>query len=256
MIDEKPRVLCLMALFLILTGLGLYAEGPDPSEAMKATDATMYPPSFSMTATITTEQPGRDESTMKVEVSRKEGLGSFIEIVAPARSKGTRLLQTASALWMYSPRAGSRTPLRLSPRESFQGTAFSNNDVGDPSWANDYKATLGGSASIDSPDFGKVDVWIISGKALRHDVPYGAIRIYLKKDGMLPLKVEYDAKSGLLLKTMELSDYATVAGRLRPRRMIMTTADGTGERSVVVISDLRERNDLPDAMFNQTWLTR
>ena len=73
---------------------------------------------------------------------------------------------------------------------------------------------------------------------------------------MLPLKIEYDAKSGLLLKTMELSDYATVAGRLRPRRMVMTTADGTGERSVVVITGLRERNDLPDAMFNQAWLTR
>ena len=256
MINGKPRVLCLTAIFVVLGGLGLYAEGPDPSEAMRTTDATMYPPSFSMTATITTEQPGRDGSTMKMKVSHKAGLGSFIEIIAPARPKGTRFLQTANALWMYSPRAGSRTPLRLSPRESFQGSAFSNNDVGEPFWANDYEATFGGSTSIDSPDFGKVDVWIISGKALRHDVPYGAIHIYLKKDDMLPLKVEYDAKSGLLLKTMELSDYATVAGRLRPCRMVMTTADGTGERSVVVISDLRERNDLPDAMFNQTWLTR
>ena len=136
----------------------------NPAEALKVTDATMYPPSFSMTATITTEQAGRDPLSMEMEVFHRAGLGSFIELVAPARSKGTRLLETAGALWMYSPRAGSRTPLRLSPRESFQGSAFSNNDVGDPSWANDYKATLSGSARVDSPDFGEVDVWVITAR--------------------------------------------------------------------------------------------
>ena len=229
---------------------------PDPTAAMKAADSVMYPASFSMTATITTEKAGREQSSMELDIVHKDGRGSFMEIVAPARSKGTRFLQTAGALWMYSPQSGSRTTLRLSPRESFQGSVFSNNDVSDSTWANDYEASLAGSASIDSRDFGTVEVWIVSGKALRRDVPYGSIRIYLRKDGLLPLKVEYDAKSGLLLKTMELSDYAPVAGRLRPRRMVMTAADGTGERSIVEIRDLRERTDLPDAMFNQAWLLR
>jgi hypothetical protein len=70
------------------------------------------------------------------------------------------------------------------------------------------------------------------------------------------LRIEYDSKSGLKLKVMEISDFAMVAGRLRPRRMVMSAADGTGERSAVAITDLRERNDLPDAMFNQAWLTK
>ena len=252
----RRAVLCLAAVLGPVGILSLSAEGLDPAEALKAADAAMYPPSFSMTATITTDRPGRDRSTMVMEISHRDGLGSFIEITAPARSRGTRVLQTADALYLYSPRAGSRSALRLSPRESFQGTAFSNNDVGDPSWANDYEAALAGSARIGSPDFGTVDAWVISGTALRHDVPYGSIRVYLKKDDLLPLKIEYNAKSGLLLKTMELSDYAAVAGRLRPRRMVMTAADGTGERSVVVIGGLRARDDLPDAMFNQAWLTR
>jgi outer membrane lipoprotein-sorting protein len=232
------------------------AEGPNPAAAIRMADEVMYPPSFSMTVTIATERPGQVPSSMEMEVSHKAGRGSFIELLAPSRSKGTRFLQTGSALWMYSPKAGSRTPIRLSPRESFQGSAFSNNDVGDSSWANDYDASLAGSGLVDSHDFGKIEAWIVTGKALRRDVPYGEIRIYMKKEDLLPLRIEYFAKSGLPLKTMDLSDYAKTAGRLRPRRLVMTTADGTGERSVVVLDDLREREDLPDAMFNQSWLTR
>lgn len=233
-----------------------WADGPDPTAAMQAADAAMYPASFSLTVAISTERPGEASTTMEMQVSHKSGRGSFIEFLAPARLKGTRLLQTDGALWMYSPRAGSRTPLRLSPRESFQGSAFSNNDIGDPSWSNDYQASLAGSGVVDHPDFGQAEVWIISGKALRRDVPYGEIRVYLKKGDLLPLRIDYFAKSGLPLKVMDLSDFASTAGRLRPRRMVMTSAAGTGEKSVVLMSDLRERTDLPDAMFNQSWLTR
>jgi outer membrane lipoprotein-sorting protein len=256
MTDRRARRLSVIALAVLMATTIAWTEGPDPTAALKAADQVMYPQSFSMTASIATERPGQESTAMQMEVRHKAGLGSFIELLAPARTKGTRFLQTESALWMYSPKSGSRTPIRLSPRESFQGSAFSNNDVGDSSWANDYAASLAGSATVDSPDYGKVDAWIISGKALRHDVPYGEIRIYMKKDDLLPLKIDYFAKSGLPLKTMELSDYAQIAGRLRPRRLVMASADGTGEKSIVTLSALQERNDLPDAMFNQSWLTR
>ncbi len=256
MIHCNKRAMCVTTLTVSLAWAFVYAEGPDPGAMIKTADQVMYPSNFSMNVTITTDRPGQALSSMELEVSHKADLGSFIELLAPPRSKGIRFLQTAVALYMYSPAAGSRTPLRLSPRESFQGSAFSNNDVGESTWANDYEASLGGSTSVDNPDFGKVESWIIIGKALRRDVPYGEIRLYMKKGDLLPLRIDYFAKSGLPLKTMELSGYANVAGRLRPSRMTMTTADGTGERSVVVVTNLQERNDLPDAMFNQSWLTR
>lgn len=250
---------CIVLVFMmamVALGTAAWAQAPDPAEAMKAADLAMYPPSFSMRVTITTERPGRVDAVMELEVAHKADVGSLMEILSPSRSKGTRFLQTEGALWMYSPRAGSRTPIRLSPRESFQGSVFSNNDMGDSTWANDYKATLDGSVTIQHPDFGSVDTWVVVGTALRRDVPYGAIRMYLRKDGLLPLRIEYDAKSGLKLKVMELSGFATVAGRMRPGRMVMSAADGTGERSTVTIADLRERHDLPGTMFNQAWLTR
>lgn len=256
MIQSNEKALRVLALSALLSWAFAYAEGPDPGAMMRLADEVMYPPNFSMVVTIVTERPGQAPSSMELKVSHKAALGSFIELVAPPRSKGIRFLQTAAALYMYSPAAGSRTPLRLSPRESFQGSAFSNNDVAESTWANDYEASLAGSATVDSLEFGKVEAWVVVGKALRRDVPYGEIRIYMKKGDLLPLKIEYFAKSGLALKTMELSDYANVAGRLRPSHMTMSTVDGTGERSVVVVTNLQERNDLPDAMFNQSWLTR
>jgi len=232
------------------------AEEIDPAAALKAADAIMYPPSFSLTLSVTTEKPGRSAMSMEIEVSHKDGAGSFMEILSPARTKGTRILQTGDALWMFSPKSGSRSALRLSPRESFQGSALSNNDVGDSSWSNDYLTSLEGTEKVASADFGEVEAWKIVGKAARKDVPYGEVRIFLRKGDFLPLRVEYFAKSGLPLKTMELSGYAAAAGRLRPHRMVVSMDDGTGERSVVDIRGLRTREDLPDAMFNQSWLTR
>jgi hypothetical protein len=244
------------ALALISAGALASAEDIDASAALKAADAIMYPPSFSLTLSVRTERPGKDPASMELSVSHKDGVGSFMEILSPARTKGTRFLQTDEALWMFSPRSGSRSALRLSPRESFQGSALSNNDVGDSSWSNDYVTSPAGTEKAKSADFGEVEAWKIVGKAARKDVPYGEVRLYLRMGDLLPLKIEYFAKSGLPLKTMELSGYAMAAGRLRPHRMIVSMDDGTGERSVVDIRDLRAREDLPDAMFNQSWLTR
>ena len=232
------------------------AQDIDPAAALKAADAIMYPPSFSLILSVRTEKPGKEATSMELSVSHKDGVGSFMEILSPARTKGTRFLQTDEALWMFSPRSGSRSALRLSPRESFQGSALSNNDVGDSSWSNDYLTSLAGTEKARSADFGEVEAWKIVGKAARKDVPYGEVRLYLRKGDLLPLRIEYFAKSGLPLKTMELSGYRAAAGRLRPHRMTVTMDDGTGQRSVVDIRELRARDDLPDAMFNQSWLTR
>jgi len=246
----------LSALIALAVPTHLMAEGPDPRAVIKAADEAMYPPSFSVSMAMTTEGQGRSPSVMELDVIHKDAKGTFMELLSPARSRGLRFLQAEGSLWMYSPRAGSRSPIRLSPRDSFQGSALSNNDVGDTTWANDYDSSLVGQATLDVPGLGKVEAWIVVGKALRRDVPYGEIRIYSRKEDLLPLKVEYFAKSGLALKTMLLSDFGQAAGRLRPRRMEMTMDDGTGERTVVDLRDLRAREDLPDSMFNQAWLAR
>ncbi|HUW42375.1 MAG TPA: outer membrane lipoprotein-sorting protein [Rectinemataceae bacterium] len=253
---SRARLAAALAAFVLAAAAAAAAEGPDPAQAMKAADEAMYPRNFSMTVSILTRRPGQGDSRLVLEVAHRADMGTFMEMLSPPRSRGTRFLQTEGALWMYSPRSLSRLTIRLSPRESFQGSVFSNNDVSETTWSNDYAASLAGSTTVDCPDFGATDSWIVSGKALRPDVPYGEIRLYLRKGDLLPLKVEYFAKSGLLLKTMLLSDYGQEAGRLRPRRMLMTAADGTGEQSVVTVSKLRERNDLPAAMFNQAWLVR
>jgi len=108
----------------IFAATAAFGEGPDPRAALKNADEVMYPPSFSMSATMSTEKPEQDPAIMGMEVSNKEGLGSFIELVSPPRSKGIRFLQTKSALYMCSPKAGSRTSIRLSPARPSKGAPF------------------------------------------------------------------------------------------------------------------------------------
>jgi outer membrane lipoprotein-sorting protein len=232
------------------------AGAPDPYSALRSADSALYPESYTMTVAIDTQRPGKEGTRLTLAVSHKAGKGTFMEILSPARSKDTRFLITAADLWMFSPRAGSRSPLRLSPRESFQGSAFSNNDIGESSWAEDYSATVTGSSVIDAPGLGSVETWIVEGKALRKNVSYGAMRLWVRKADLLPLRVEYDAKSGLHVKTMVLTDFAVNEGRLRPSKVLMTEEGAGGSQSTVTISDLVSRKDLPDTMFNQSWLVR
>jgi hypothetical protein len=57
-----------VAFMALLACLSAYAEGPDPSAAMRTADAIMYPSSFSMTVTIMTEGTGQGSSSMELEV--------------------------------------------------------------------------------------------------------------------------------------------------------------------------------------------
>ena len=252
------------ATLAVLVAAGAQGQGqpatppgaPDAALVLKSADSALYPDNYSMKVSIDTDRPGRQPTSLVLDVSHKLGDGTFMEILSPTRSKGIRFLISADSLWMFSPRAGSRSPLRLSPRESFQGSAFSNSDVGDSTWAEDYSASVVASSTIDTPALGSVESWEIEGKALRPTVAYGAMRLWVRKGDLLPLRVEYDAKSGLHVKTMVLSDFAVVAGRLRPRKILMTEEGPGGAESLVTISELRSRDDLPDAMFNQSWLVR
>ena len=70
-----------------------------------------------------------------------------------------------------------------------------------------------------------------------------------------PIKAEFYAVSGRLLKTSRYEDFRELAGRLRPTRIVLEDALKAGESSVLEYSSM-ELRDLPERMFTREYLRR
>lgn len=233
----------------------LAADLPDGQKLLAQIDAVRFPENFQMTVTLTTMAPGESDKVMTLQSTRKKGFGSFIEILAPARAKGTKMLTQEGTLWMYNPKSGSTKPVRLAPRDSFQGSAFSNSDVSKTAFTEDYAGTTEGEDTLETAEFGTVKAWRLRADATNPEASYGKIIMWVRQGDLLPLQFDYYAKSGLLYRQMHLSDYKPLAGRLRATKMEMTSLDKKGTKTTMRIDEMVEKV-IPESLYNLTNLTK
>jgi outer membrane lipoprotein-sorting protein len=225
-------------------------------ELLTGTEDTLYPDTFRMVTSMETRKPDGKDTEMTLEVYHQDGKGTFMEILSPARSRGTRFLQKDEDLWMYIPKSNSRRAIRLSPKESFQNSVFSNNDVSDLDYSDDYTARFGDSETISHPDLGDAETMVIIAEAKHGKAPYGKIIIWLRENDNMPLRMEYYAKSGTLYKRMILTDFKEMAGKVRPAVMKMTSMIQEGAYTVMSIEEMELLDSVNNRYFNLSYLTR
>ena len=248
----KRFVVAMMA----LVAVGLFGvDLPDGQKMLAQVDAIRFPDNFTMRVTLTTVSPGEADKIMTMDNTHKKGFGSFIEIQAPARSKGTKMLTQEGTLWMYNPKSGSSKPLRLAPRDSFQGSSFSNSDVSKTSFVEDYAGVTEGEDTVETAEFGTVKAWRMRATATNPEASYGSIVMWVRQGDLMPLKFDYYAKSGLLFRQMVLSEFKPMAGRIRATKLDMTSLDKKGTKTVLHI-DAMEEKTVPDSLYNLTNLTK
>lgn len=246
----------LIAVVLAVSGSVAALPAQDGNELLRAAGDALYPDHFVMQVRMETHRPDRPESGMTIESYHSDEHGTRLEIIEPARSRGTRFLRKGDDLWMFSPRSNSSRAIRLSPRDSFQGSVFANNDIGDPDYSDDYDATYEGTESIEHPETGTVRSRRIEARASHPEAPYGRITMWLRTDDNIPVKMEFYAKSGVLIKRMWLYELTELAGKLRPSIFRMHSLEIEGAYSLVEISELEERSDLSARLFSLNALTR
>lgn len=249
-----PTGLLPAALFMVVLSTPLPAQSGE--EILERAEEALYPDNFYMEVEMNTHKPNRRDSMMVFESYHRDGAGTFMEVTAPPRSRGMRFLQKEKDLWMYNPRSNSRRAIRLSPRDSFQGSAFSNNDVGDPDYSDDYDVTLAGRETLSHEELGTVETIKLELTAKRETTTYGRIVMWIRETDDIPLKMEYYAKSGLLFKRMSLSEITELAGRQRPSFMRMESLEQEDFYSTVKINEMEARDNLPDRYFSQANLSR
>jgi len=224
-----------------------YGQYPDGKELLEKIDENMSSDSRIFTSTMVIH--GRRGSRNIESKSWSEGENnSFTEYLAPAREQGTKMLKLEDLLWMYSP--STDRVIKISGhmlRQSVMGSDLSYEDMLD-----DKKMTESYDAVVNSEeDFNETPCWVIDLKAKTDDLAYDSRKIWVDKAKFIPLKQELFAKSGKLLKRMEMSDVVRVQGRWYPRKMTFKDMLKDGKGTEFIVAEIEFDVPIPPDILNK-----
>ncbi|HDQ26029.1 MAG TPA: outer membrane lipoprotein-sorting protein, partial [bacterium] len=148
-------------------------------------------------------------------------------------------------LWMYMPNISR--PIRLTKSRSFMGSTFSNEDISDTSWENNYDAEI---TKV------RKDSVLLVLAAKRRDVSYARIEMWVNEEKRFPVEAHYYGLSGRQVRKMSFSNVKEMAGRLRPLDMKMEDMLEEGAYTEVKLISMEELKEVPDYYFDQTQMGR
>jgi outer membrane lipoprotein-sorting protein len=242
----KKIILYLLFIFQI------FGQYPNASEVMQKIDENMSARNQIIVSTMIIH--GRRSSRSITSKSWIEGSEkSFTEYLAPAREKGTKMLKINDQLWMYSPQS-DRT-IRISGhmlRQSLMGSDLSYEDMMEDRRLEEiYSAEITGEENIDTHD-----CWIMVLSAITDDVTYHSQKLWVDKEYFTPRKQQLYAKSGKLLKVIELSELFQIDQRWYPKHMLFQDVLLKGKGTEFIVESINFDGNIPDHIFSKASLRK
>jgi len=239
-------------LFSLLLISQIFGQYPDADYVLRRIDQNMVSDNQVVVSTMVIH--GLRTSRSITAKSWTEGSEkSFTEYLAPAREKGTKMLKIDDQLWMYSPQ--SDRVIRISGhmlRQSVMGSDLSYEDMmEDRAFDEIYSAKI-----IDTELIDKQDCWILELSAKVDDLAYHSQKLWVDKEYMVPRKQQLFAKSGKLLKVIELSDLFQVDGRWYPKRMLFQDVLLNGKGTEFLIESIEFDKKIPAHIFSKASLRK
>ncbi len=179
---------------------------------------------------------------------------AFTEYLSPPREKGTKMLKLGDKLWTYSPQTDR--VIQISGhmlRQSVMGSDMSYNDMmEDRPLIELYEATLEGSVEIDGRGH-----WIMLLEAKVKGLSYPKRRAWIDMEYLLPMKEEFYAKSGKLLKTSTMDGIKKVQGRWFPSRFVFKDELIRNSKGTEwIIDEIEFDVNIPDSRFSKALLRK
>jgi len=243
------RLMILAMLLIGVTGVVSALDAKYTKEyaqsLLKNVDDSMYPKIFKSQMSMDTYRNGRTPLKYTYLIYSEGANRALMNIIAPARDKGKKILMNGDNLWMYMPDVSR--PIRLSRKQAFMGSTFSNEDLADSGWADNY------DAEITQEKDGKI---LLVMKAKRNDVAYAKIEMWIIPETKVPTEATYYGLSGKAIKKMIFSNVKEIAGLLRPLDMKMLDLLEEGAYTEVKLISMEELQSVPKYMFDPTQLGR
>jgi len=173
----------------------------------------------------------------------------------PANVAGTRFLtmDTASGgtdQWIYLPEL--KKVRRIAASEgggSFMGTDFSYDDIS----AVDRAASLDDHTLLREEAFNGKACYVIQSIPKDKSFQYSKMVSWIEKDRLLNYKTELYNKKGEMIKTMEMSAFKDVQGRLTPTQTKISTV-GAGTFTTIFMDIIKYDDPIPESVFSIAYL--
>ena len=237
---------------LLLVCFSINAQTPSAKEIIDKIDKNMSSESRIFTSKMVIHNR-RNTRTVESKSWSKGEKKSFTEYLTPPREQGTKMLKLDDQLWIFSP--STDRIIQISGhmlRQSVMGSDLSYEDMmEDPHLLNHYTGKIDGEEKLSDRT-----CWIISLSATSADVAYQSQKLWVDKDRYIPLKKELYAKSGMLLKRMELSDVIQIQGRWFPKRILFKDVLKEGEGTEFIIKDIQFNAEIPDYILSKASLKK
>jgi outer membrane lipoprotein-sorting protein len=217
------------------------AAEPTVDELLAKYDATMGAPVFGAETSMTaTREDGSSRTYVMKMLKRDDKFRIWFS--EPASVKGQEILRNGDNAWVYLPNLKRAT--RIANRESFQGGDFNNADVLRVNYSADYTAKLIASDVAET--------YCLELKGKHAETGYDSIKLWLRKSDQQPVKGQYFATSGQLLRSATFSDYQEIEkGSTRPMRIVMQNEVVKARKSEMVFKSMSFKVDAPPQRFTQ-----
>ena len=241
-----------LSLLLVLSALSSGVQAPSGDEILKKVDQNMFSENKIIVSRMVIR--GRRETRTVQSKSWQRGTNeSYTEFLAPAREKGTKMLKLKDMLWDYSP-STDRTIMISGHllRQSVMGSDLSYEDMmEDPHLPNVYSATIDAEDTLQGRD-----CWVLDLKAKKEDIAYDHRRIWVDKGRYVILRENLYAKSGKLLKTVDVREVIRVQNRWLAKSALYKDVLKQGEGTEFYIDSITLDTTIPDYLFSKAALRR
>ncbi len=246
--------IALITLFSINSFQTAQAEEVSGEYILKKIDENVYLDKAMTEATMTVFDRRGRELNFKSRGWIKGANTRLVEYLYPPRQKGVKMLMRDDNLWMYTPEPTDRivTISGHMLRQSLNGSDLSYEDMMENRELIDsYDAKV-----IDKEQYNERECWIVELTANREDVSYHSRKMWVDAERWLGLKEERYAKSGKLLKRLEILDVIKLQNRWYPKKMRFKDMLSKGKGTEYVIDKIDFDVDIPDHLFTKASLRK
>ena len=251
MLSSIRPLLIVIAAGLLAPGLALAADDTEYVEILRAIDQSRSfdDTDFSAVFTMASEKPDEETSVFKAQMFRRDGQDKFVMIfLEPDVQRGQGYLQVDDNLWFYDPE--SRKFSHSSLRENLQDSEARNGDINQSTLAEDYAVESAAEGRL-----GRYDVHILDLTARHNEVTFPRVKMWIRQDNNLVLKVQNFSLSGRLVRSDYFPKYVRVEGRFLASQMLFVDELKAGERTQVTMANT-SLAQVPDSVFTKSYLER
>lgn len=167
---------------------------------------------------------------------------ALIETEQPTRLKGRKILLRGEDLWLYLPSV--KRPTRISLQQRLTGEV-ANGDIARTRFFDDYVAKVGSTETVNGKPYYVLDL-----RAKNDSVTYRRVQLWVDQKSHQPLKANFYAISGKLLKTSVYSDFKPALGLPRASKVVIQDALAPNKQSHLSYSQYKREN-LDESFFTK-----